>query len=97
MHNITCNIIDHGHFALSLRVSISLYLYGDGRCTSYLTGIRKQAMRLIKISASFIVIHVVNCEVKPRLGHYRVVRMAMQRQMIGNTRIKQVAIDYLEG
>ena len=49
MHNITCNIIDHGHFALSLRLIISLYVYGDGRCSSYLTGITKQAMRLIKI------------------------------------------------
>ena len=28
-------------------MSISLYLYGDDRCSSYLTGIRKQAMRLI--------------------------------------------------
>jgi hypothetical protein len=57
MHNIACNIIDHGHFALSLRVSINkpVYLFGDGRCSSYLMGIRKQAMRLIKIWASFIV------------------------------------------
>ena len=54
MHNITCNIIDHGQFALALRVTISLYLYGDGRCSSYLTGIRKQAMRLIRIWGSFI-------------------------------------------
>ncbi len=59
MHNITCNIIDHGHFALSLKSEHKpVYLYGDGRCSSYLTGIRKQAIRLIKIWASFIVIHV---------------------------------------
>jgi hypothetical protein len=50
MHNITCNIIDHGHFALSLMSEHKpVSLYGDGRCSSYLTGIRKQAMRLIKI------------------------------------------------
>jgi hypothetical protein len=56
MYNITFNIIDRDHFALSLKSEHKpVSLYGDGRCSSYLTGIRKQAMRLIKISASFIV------------------------------------------
>ena len=64
MHNITCNIIDRGHFALSLESEHKpVSLYGDGRCSSYLMGIRKQAMRLIQDRASFIVIHVANCEV----------------------------------
>ncbi len=50
MHNITCNIIDHGHFALSIKSEHKpVYLYGDGRCSSYLTRLEKQAMCLIKI------------------------------------------------
>ncbi len=50
MHNITCNIIDRGHFAFSLDSEQKpVSLYGDVRCSSYLTGIRKQAMCLIKI------------------------------------------------
>ena len=58
MHNVTFNIIDQSHFAVSLRVTISLYLYGDGRCSSYLTGIRKQAMRLIQD------LGVIHCDVE---------------------------------
>ncbi len=63
MHNIACNIIDHGHFALSLESEHKpVSLYGDGRCSSYLTGIRKTSDATDTRSG---VIHcdVTNCEV----------------------------------
>jgi hypothetical protein len=43
MHNITCNIIDHGHFALSLESEHkTVSLHGDGRCSSKLMGLENK-------------------------------------------------------
>ena len=57
--NFKRNMIDYGHFALSLESEHKpVSLYGDGRCSSYLTGIRKTS------DASNKDLGVIHCDVE---------------------------------